>query len=55
MAIFTPFYSFTGSRDGTFPEATLVQASDGNLYGTTYQGGTNGVMARFSASLPMAS
>ena len=37
--VFTPLYSFTGGHDGTFPEATLVQASDGNLYGTAYQGG----------------
>jgi len=43
----TPLYSFTGSHDGNFPEATLVQASDGKLYGTTYQGGTNNYGAVF--------
>jgi uncharacterized repeat protein (TIGR03803 family) len=33
-------YSFTGVADGGSPEATLVQGSDGTLYGTTLEGGT---------------
>ena len=38
----TTLYSFTGELDGGTPQAPLVQATNGNLYGTTYSGGTNG-------------
>jgi uncharacterized repeat protein (TIGR03803 family) len=39
---YTNLYSFTGPpNDGEEPRAGLVQASDGNFYGTTYEGGTS--------------
>jgi uncharacterized repeat protein (TIGR03803 family) len=39
--ILTGLYSFSGTNDGEFPVAGLVQGSDGYFYGTTGQGGTN--------------
>jgi uncharacterized repeat protein (TIGR03803 family) len=46
----TPLYSFGGSDDGGNPLASLVQGSDGNLYGTASTGGSNGVGTVFSLS-----
>ena len=45
----TTLYSFSGS-DGAVPIAALVQAGDGNFYGTTYAGGRtgNGTVFRIS-------
>ena len=35
----TMLYSFTGGEDGGHPAAGLIQAGDGNFYGTTFAGG----------------
>ncbi|HMH27796.1 MAG TPA: choice-of-anchor tandem repeat GloVer-containing protein [Steroidobacteraceae bacterium] len=39
----TVLYSFAGGSDGANPEAGLIQGSDGNFYGTTFQGGAGGL------------
>jgi uncharacterized repeat protein (TIGR03803 family) len=44
-------YSFSGGADGGNPTASLVQDSQGSLYGTTFSGGTNGNGTVFKLSL----
>jgi uncharacterized repeat protein (TIGR03803 family) len=43
-------YSFTGTNDGAVPQSGVVIGINGNIYGTTYQGGTNGVGTVFEVN-----
>ncbi len=45
--VLTTLYSFSGGTDGSSPAATLVQSGNGNFYGTTQQGGANGLGTLF--------
>ena len=47
----TRLYGFTGGADGGIPESWLIQASDGNFYGTTSQGGANDTGTVFRMNL----
>jgi uncharacterized repeat protein (TIGR03803 family) len=49
---FTNLHSFPGGANGAEPSASLVLGKDGNLYGTTYSGGTSnaGTIFRISYS-----
>ena len=47
---YTSLYSFTGNNDGGWPNAGLVQGSDGCFYGTTDYGGTNNAGTVFKIS-----
>ena len=49
-ATFNLLHSFTGGTDGQFLIAGLTPGSDGNFYGVTTQGGTNGYGVVFQLS-----
>lgn len=46
---YTKLLDFAGTTNGSYPSGSLMQASNGKLYGMTYQGGANniGVMFEF--------
>ena len=45
-------HNYDGVNDGSHPNASVIQATDGNLYGMTYDGGSNnfGVIFRYNIS-----
>ena len=43
-------HAFTGGADGAYPGASLIQATDGDFYGTTYSGGASGTGVVFRLS-----
>ena len=50
----TVLYAFSGNPDGFGPNAGLAADTDGNLYGTTIVGGTNGMGTVFKLTAPAA-
>jgi uncharacterized repeat protein (TIGR03803 family) len=47
---FTTIYSFRGQPDGSFPYGALLFDALGNIYGTTYYGGANGIGSVYQLS-----
>ena len=48
----TPLYTFSGGHDGANPEARVIIGPNGSLYGTTSEGGLNGVGTVFNLRSP---
>jgi uncharacterized repeat protein (TIGR03803 family) len=49
--VFTNLHTFNGGPEGSNPASCAVQATDGNLYGTTSSGGADGFGTIFQATL----
>ena len=47
---FKTIYTFQGQPDGSFPYGALLFDPSGNIYGTTYYGGANGIGAVYKLS-----
>ena len=47
---FRTIYTFQGQPDGIFPYGALLFDDSGNIYGTTYYGGANGIGAVYKLS-----
>jgi uncharacterized repeat protein (TIGR03803 family) len=47
---FRTIYTFQGQPDGSFPYGALLFDDSGNIYGTTYYGGANGIGAVYKLS-----
>ncbi len=47
---FSVLYTFTGGADGSGPSAAVIPDSSGNVYGTTYYGGSSGYGVVFKIS-----
>ncbi len=48
--VYTVIHHLVGFSEGSFPQGSLVQGTDGNLYGTTRSGGTGGVGTVFKVT-----
>ncbi len=51
LTTFYIFCSLANCIDGAVPQAGLIQATDGSLYGTTYEGGADGYGTVFKITL----